>query len=449
MRERRAAPPLLPLLLLCAVAPRAAQPPAATRSAAQIKSTFWQDTGCFTQGFLWSPSQQAFFQSCGMYGQSNIRKVSTSGAVLASKSLEGRFFAEGLTEVGDKLYQLTWNSKIGIIYSNKVSSTEPFRELQRWAYGTEGWGIAVVPRPGAPERQALAVTDGSSSVYFYDPDTLERFPERVSVVNDAGGAVSQLNELEYINGYLWANIWYSDEIVVIDLSSGRVVHWLNCAALKADAAARYQTANVVNGIAYDAAAGRLWLTGKYWPLVYEVEMPAELVTSSSPPSLPGQPVWTLGPTAATGAPSRSPTARWDEGTRGSMIAFAVGGAIAFLAFAGAGVVLVLWLRRRSVPASPPSFTPFAARATTHPDAGSGGIRSAPTCDTQHVELPEQSASSLPLEVAAQPSGLQLAAPQEEVESTAYAEHSSPRGGAERGVLSASPSHMTVSPGSAS
>ncbi len=225
--------------------------------AASVVARFPHDPAAFTQGLLFHDG--VFYESTGLYGQSSLRRVDpATGRVLASRKLPTTLFAEGLALTGGRLYQLTWRE-------GKVLLADPvtLRRQGELPLGTEGWGACAFDG-------AVVVSDGSDTLTFYDPRDW-RVRRRITVSDD-GAPVDLLNELETVGGLIWANVWRQPRIAVIDPASGRVVAWVDCTAF-----ARNQTAasldNVLNGIAFDPATGRIWVTGKCWPVLYEIKVP--------------------------------------------------------------------------------------------------------------------------------------------------------------------------------
>ncbi len=222
----------------------------------KIVNTYPHDRAAFTQGLIFVDG--VLYEGTGLYGQSSLRRVKLeTGEVLQVYALPARFFGEGLTLFGDKLIQLTWKERVGFVYNK-----DTFKQERDFAYPTEGWGFT---HDGA----RLIMSDGSANLYFIDPATLTEI-SRIQVVDDQGPVV-RLNELEYINGEVYANIWQTDRIARIDPATGRVLAWLDMSGLLSDADRR-QHVDVLNGIAYDAAHDRLFVTGKLWPKLFEIEL---------------------------------------------------------------------------------------------------------------------------------------------------------------------------------
>lgn len=222
----------------------------------QVIATYLHDPEAFTQGLLFADG--VLFESTGLNGRSSLRRVQLeTGAVLQRRDLEAQYFAEGLALVGDRLIQLTWQNQVGFVYDR-----DSFDLLQTWSYPTEGWGLTY-------DGQHLIMSDGSDTLRFLDPQTFAEV-RRVRVA-DRGQPVERLNELEYVNGEVFANVWLTDWVVRIDPSDGRVVGWVDFSGLLGEAD-RQQPVDVLNGIAYDPKTDRLFVTGKLWPKLFEVRL---------------------------------------------------------------------------------------------------------------------------------------------------------------------------------
>lgn len=255
----------LTVLVAMAVAgasPRAvASAPAATPvyGYTVVKSTP-HDKTAFTQGLVYLDG--AFYESTGIAGRSDVRKVDpASGRVLQRTPVAAQYFAEGLAEWRGALLQLTWQHGVGFVYDR---ATLGFRRTFR--YSGEGWGLTH-------DGTRLIQSDGNaaSGLRFFDPET---FAETGRVaVTDAGQRVGNLNELEYIDGVVWANVWQTDRIARIDPTTGAVTSWIDLSGLLP--AAERARADVLNGIAWDARGRRLFVTGKLWPKVFEIKIAAK------------------------------------------------------------------------------------------------------------------------------------------------------------------------------
>jgi glutamine cyclotransferase len=230
----------------------------------RVLETYPHDPAAFTQGLIVRDGE--FLEGTGLEGQSTLRRVAlASGEVLEQHALDAQYFGEGITELGGKIYQLTWRNGAGFIYD-----AETLAPQGQFTYSTEGWGIT---HDGA----RLIVSDGTATLQFWDPATLQ--PVGGVVVKLFGLPVANLNELEYIDGAVYANIWQTDLIMRIDPASGNVTGVIDLSGLLANAPpAASQTSgqvappDVLNGIAWDEASGRLYVTGKRWPAVFEIEL---------------------------------------------------------------------------------------------------------------------------------------------------------------------------------
>lgn len=215
------------------------------------------DADAFTQGLEVHEGQ--FVESTGLYGESDRRLVEIdTGQVTAIVDLDDDLFGEGLTVVDGEILQLTWQAGVMI-----RSDATTLAELSRTSYEGQGWGLCF-------DGAELAMSNGSSSLTFRDPATFEI--QREVVVTNDGVPVELLNELECVNGQILANVWLSDLIVVIDPASGVVEATLDASALRPAGAPRDDDDFALNGIAFDPSTGHFYLTGKLWPVLYEVEL---------------------------------------------------------------------------------------------------------------------------------------------------------------------------------
>ena len=213
------------------------------------------DPNAFTQGLAIAGGQ--LYEGTGLYGQSTIRKVDlTTGRVEKRRPIDAMYFGEGIAILGDHLYELTWQHGIGIVYDLAT-----FSQQRTFQYTGEGWGLTQ-------DGKQLILSDGSAKLRFLDPQTFATLRE--IDVRDHGQAVTKLNELEYVEGEIWSNVWYDDRIARISPATGEVLGWIDLAALYPKSARSSEA--VLNGIAYDAAAKRLFVTGKNWPQLYEIEI---------------------------------------------------------------------------------------------------------------------------------------------------------------------------------
>jgi glutamine cyclotransferase len=242
-------------LLACYGSDAASQRQPAPVSAFKLVATFPHDPAAFTQGLVFADGE--LFESTGLQGESTLRRVElTTGRVLQEIKIADEYFAEGLALVGDSLLQLTWQNKLGFVYDRKT-----FARRRTFTYPTEGWGIAY---DGASR---LVMSDGSAQLTYLDPKTLTI--TRTLTVRDAGEPVDRLNELEWVDGEIWANVWTTDRIVRISPATGDVTGWIALDSLW-PRAQRRPPADVMNGIAYDKALRRIFVTGKKWPALYQI-----------------------------------------------------------------------------------------------------------------------------------------------------------------------------------
>jgi len=221
----------------------------------QVVRSYPHDRGAFTQGLF--VRNGFFYEGTGMIGQSGIRKVKIeTGEVVQARPLPAPYFGEGIVEWKGSILQLTWQHGIGFVYN-----ADTFAQTRTFEYKGEGWGLT---HDGA----RLIMSDGTAQLRFLDAATLKE-TGRVTV-RDARGPVEKLNELEYINGEIYANVWGTDRIARIAPGDGRVTGWIDLSGLLS--AGERASADVLNGIAYDAAADRLFVTGKWWPRVFEIKL---------------------------------------------------------------------------------------------------------------------------------------------------------------------------------
>jgi glutaminyl-peptide cyclotransferase len=222
----------------------------------EIINTYPHDPNAWTQGLVFENG--SLYEGTGRWGQSELRQVALeSGLVVRSQPLEDQYFGEGITIFGERIYQLTWQENTGFIYD--INS---FELTQTFSYPHEGWGITH-------DSRQLIVSDGTPAIRFWNPDTLEE-TGRITV-HDNNGPVNRLNELEYVDGEIWAHIWLTDLIARIDPETGRVNAYIDLTGLL-DLADFTQPVDVVNGVAYDAATGRIFITGKLWPNLFEIRV---------------------------------------------------------------------------------------------------------------------------------------------------------------------------------
>jgi glutamine cyclotransferase len=221
----------------------------------KVVHAYAHDPRAFTQGLEYYGGY--FYESTGIAGQSSLRKVALqTGEVVRKVGLPPQYFGEGLTILDGKIYQLTWLAKKGFIYDLRT-----FRQVGEFPYDTEGWGLAH-------DDKSLILSDGTNIIRYIDPlsfkvtRTIEVYAGREGVVN--------LNELEYIKGEIFANVWHSPRIARIDPHSGRVLAWIDLTSLVSEE--QHSDEAVLNGIAYDPATDRLFVTGKNWSKLFEIKL---------------------------------------------------------------------------------------------------------------------------------------------------------------------------------
>ena len=251
---------LLPTITPTELPPRpenTASPSSVLTYTYQIVNIYPHDQAAFTQGLIFT--DDIFYEGTGLHGQSSLRKVSPeTGEVLQSIPIPEQFFAEGITVFDDQVIQLTWQSNIGFVYDK-----DSFTLQREFSYPTEGWGITH-------DGQQLIMSDGTANLYFLNPETFEE-TGRVQV-HDKNGPVIHLNELEYINGEVYANIWKTHNLARINPKTGEVVGWVDLSGLLQPEDYSQGQIDVLNGIAYDAQTDRLFVTGKWWPKLFEIEL---------------------------------------------------------------------------------------------------------------------------------------------------------------------------------
>lgn len=220
----------------------------------RVLHAYPHDQHAFTQGLVYVDGH--LYESTGIQGQSTLREEDLeTGRILRMQLVSDQYFAEGLTDWKNTLIQLTWQSHIGLVYDRAS-----FRLLRTFHHEGEGWGVTH-------DARSLILSDGTADLGFFDPETFKQI--RRLTVKDHGKPVTQLNELEYIHGEVYANVWHTDRIARISPATGRVLGWIDLKGLMP----RERLANdeaVLNGIAYDAQRDRLFVTGKLWPSIFEI-----------------------------------------------------------------------------------------------------------------------------------------------------------------------------------
>lgn len=221
----------------------------------KIINTYPHDKKAYTQGLIYEDG--VMYEGTGRNGESSLRKVRfETGEIISVLDLEAQYFGEGITMFKDKIIQLTYTSRVGFVYDKKS-----FKLLTTLKYDTQGWGLTT-------DGEKLIMSDGSNTIHFLDP---EYFNEIGKIeVYDNEGPIDSLNELEYINGVVYANIYQKEEIIVFDPISGKVLKRIDCRKIVPEGF-KGEDDNVLNGIAYDKDNNRIFITGKRWPYLFEVK----------------------------------------------------------------------------------------------------------------------------------------------------------------------------------
>jgi glutamine cyclotransferase len=225
----------------------------------RVVHTYPHDQQAFTQGLIYLDGH--LYESTGIEGKSSLREEDLeTGRIPQFHDVPSRYFGEGLTDWGNTLIQLTWQSHVALVYDRAT-----FRFLRSFQYDGEGWGLTH-------DAKSLILSDGTATLRFFDPAT---FRETKSItVKDHGKPVDQLNELEFIHGQIYANVWHSDRIARISPATGAVLGWIDLGGLL-PASLNSSAEAVLNGIAYDAEHDRLFVTGKLWPKIFEIQVVPE------------------------------------------------------------------------------------------------------------------------------------------------------------------------------
>jgi glutaminyl-peptide cyclotransferase len=210
-----------------------------------------------------------FYESTGEYGDSTLRKVEIeSGKVLQKHDLSEDYFAEGMTILNGKIYQITWKEKTGFVYD-----LNNFKLIREFPYQGDGWGLTN-------DGKNLILSDGTHVIRFLDPETFQTV-RTITVLREGGKPQLDLNELEYVKGEIWANIWRADDpqilgkpnhIARIDPNSGKILGWIDLGNISPEDVKRDPSSNVLNGIAYDEATDRIFVTGKNWKKLFEIKI---------------------------------------------------------------------------------------------------------------------------------------------------------------------------------
>jgi glutamine cyclotransferase len=222
----------------------------------EVVRTWPHDANAYTQGLLFHDGK--LLEGTGRQGQSTLRRVELeTGKVLQKVDLPAPYFGEGITLLKGKIYQLTWENHEGFIYDAWT-----LEKIGTFAYQGEGWGLTT-------DGESLILSDGSSRIRFLDPENFQ--VRRAIVVRDVARPLTEINELEYVKGEIFANIWHADRIARIDPQTGNVVGWIDLRGLLPPGEVSDEEA-VLNGIAYDESNGRIFVTGKLWPKLFEIRL---------------------------------------------------------------------------------------------------------------------------------------------------------------------------------
>lgn len=239
----------------------AAQSPAASLVAPvrdfEVVARYPHDVTAFTEGLIVYDGY--LYEGTGLEGRSELRRVELdTGRVLESRNLGSDEFGEGVTILDDKIYQLTWKSNIAHVYDLATLD-----EIVTFAYEGEGWGLTT-------DGTSLIMSNGSDRLVFRDPESFE-ITQSISV-RDGNEPIFQLNELEFIDGVIWANVWLTNLIARIDPKTGDVIDWLDLSALDVEVRAENSNADVLNGIAWRPESNTVLVTGKFWPTLFEIRL---------------------------------------------------------------------------------------------------------------------------------------------------------------------------------
>lgn len=231
-------------------------PPSTENFSYLVVNSYPHDPKAFTQGLVWD--RNSVFEGTGKRGRSSLRKVELfTGKVLKQIDHEQSIFAEGITVFKNRIYQLTWKNNIVFVYDRN-----DFSQIKSYPYPREGWGITH-------NNHHLIVSDGTPTLYFLDPDTLNN--KGKITVHDNSGPIKYINELEYIKGRIYANVWKSNRIAIIHPDTGFVTGWIDLSGL-ANRLKYNHKPDVLNGIMYDSTEDRLFVTGKFWPTLFEIKL---------------------------------------------------------------------------------------------------------------------------------------------------------------------------------
>lgn len=222
----------------------------------EIVNQFPHDANAFTQGLVYDNGY--FYEGTGLEGRSSLRQIrAETGEVVHQVNLAPEYFGEGIAVLGNEIFQLTWQSHAAFVYKRS-----DFKFLKKFAYAGEGWGLTT-------NGHDLYMSDGTAEIRVLDPAT---FAEKRRIkVHDGSKSITQLNELEFVDGEIYANVWQTDQIARVSPQTGEVVGWIDLSGLLSPIY-RVAQGGVLNGIAYDAREKRLFVTGKLWPKIFEIRL---------------------------------------------------------------------------------------------------------------------------------------------------------------------------------
>jgi glutamine cyclotransferase len=221
----------------------------------KIINNYPHDRNAFTQGLVFENNH--LYEGTGLYGHSSLRKIQLeTGTLLQVRNLSDQYFGEGITIYQNKIMQLTWKNNIGFVYDK-----DNFHKIQEFHYPNEGWGITT-------DGKHLIMSDGTSTLHFIDPETFEEI--RQIQVFSKEGPVKNLNELEYVKGEIYANVWQTNLIALISPATGQITGWIDVTELQN--LENDNPTSIPNGIAYDHKNDRLFVTGKLWSKIFEIEL---------------------------------------------------------------------------------------------------------------------------------------------------------------------------------
>jgi glutamine cyclotransferase len=221
----------------------------------KIINNYPHDQNAFTQGLVFENNH--LYEGTGLYGHSSLRKIQLeTGTILQVRNLSDQYFGEGITIYQNKIMQLTWKNNIGFVYDK-----DDFHKIQEFHYPSDGWGITH-------DGEHLILSDGTSTLHFIDPETFEEVHQIQVFSNE--GPVKNLNELEYVKGEIYANVWQTNLIALISPTTGQVTGWIDVTELQN--IENNNPNSIPNGIAYDHENDRLFVTGKLWSKIFEIEL---------------------------------------------------------------------------------------------------------------------------------------------------------------------------------